>query len=66
MKLTQIFLSMMLALLVGACAINKVEPGEPTEADKYMAEVENAADRTGADVLWVNPPKEKDKDKNGG
>ena len=30
---------------------------------RYMQAVETAADKTGADVHWINPPKDEDKKK---
>ena len=68
MKTLHFILISTLVVLLGACAGTQTSPeatdtGEVSEADAYIDAVQIQADRTGADVHWVNPPKDKDKDK---
>ena len=55
------------SLLLGACATTGDPPvtKQPTSHRydaEYMAAVEHASDQAGVEVLWINPPRNQDRD----
>ena len=65
---TRLILVLGLFLSCSACTIVPAQPSttlEPGSATEYMYTVENQAFGRATRIYWVNPPKEKDFDKDG-
>lgn len=55
------------SLLLSACATTgdppvSLQPASLKYDAQYMAAIEHASDKAGVEVLWINPPRNQDRD----